>query len=282
MLIFDRYRDQNGNIERHKARNVAKGFPHVAGRAFTEKWAPVVRQTTMRTLLALVAANDWHMQQMNFKTAFLNGTLKEELYVRQPPGFERGDPSRLCRLVKAIYGLKQAAREWHLAFITALIGAGYRRSEADPCQLVQRDGARAVYILIYVYDLLLVGHSAAAVAAAKDVVAGHFKARDMGDPAWFLGMHIARDRAAGTLTLSQNQYAKTIVERYGLGSANPTTLPMLVGAKMRKEGTLLDGDAKRRYPEVIGALILSGVDPHEAVAQRRVAQIQAQCLCLGL
>lgn len=142
---------------------------------------------------------------------------------------------------------------------------------------MQRDGARAVDILIYVDDLLLVGHSAAAVAAAKDVVAGHFKARDMGDPPWFLGMPIARDRVARTPTLSQKQYAKTIVERYGLGSANPTTLPMPVGAIVRKEGTLLDGDAKRRYPEMIGALLYLATNtrPDIAFAVARLARYTA-------
>jgi len=111
MLIFDSKRDQNGKVERHKVRNVGKGFLQVAGRDYTEKWAPVVRQATLRRLLALAASRDLHMEQMDIKTAFLNGTLKEELYVRQPKEFERGDPTKLCRLVKAIYGLKQAARE---------------------------------------------------------------------------------------------------------------------------------------------------------------------------
>ena len=91
---------------------MGKGFLQVAGHDYTEKWAPVVRQATLRTLLAVAAAKNLHMEQMDIKTAFLNGTLKEELYVRQPEGFERGDPTQLCPLVKAIYGLKRAAREW--------------------------------------------------------------------------------------------------------------------------------------------------------------------------
>jgi len=274
MLIFDRKRDQNGKVERHKARNVGKGFLQVAGRDYTEKWAPVVRQATLRTLLALAASKDLHMEQMDIKTAFLNGTLKEELYVRQPKGFERGDPTKLCRLVKAIYGLKQAAREWYLAFINALSAAGFTRSAADPCLLCKKIGDEMVYILVYVDDLLVIGPTAADVKAAKAVVLGHFKARDMGEPEWFLGMHIIRDRAAGTITLSQRQYATTLVERYGMGDANRTTLPMPVGSRLRREGAALEGANKAAYPEMIGALLYlaTSTRPDIAYAVARLAR----------
>jgi len=277
MLIFDRKRDQNGKVERHKARNVGKGFLQVAGRDYTEKWAPVVRQATLRTLLAVAAAKNLHMEQMDIKTAFLNGTLKEELYVRQPKGFERGDPTQLCRLVKAIYGLKQAAREWYLAFITALSAAGFERSAADPCLLYKKVGDGMVYILVYVDDLLVVGSSVADVKAAKTAVLGHFKARDMGEPEWFLGMHIIRDRAAGTITLSQRQYAKTLVERYGMEDANPTTLPMPVGSRIRREGAGLEGASKAAYPEMIGALLYlaTSTRPDIAYSVARLARYTA-------
>jgi len=115
------------------------------------------------------------------------------------------------------------------------------------------------------------------VKAAKTVVLGHFKARDMGEPEWFLGMHIIRDRAAGTITLSQRQYAKTLVERYGMGDANSTTLPMPVGSRIRREGAVLEGASKAAYPEMIWALLYlaTSTRPDIAYSVARLARYTA-------
>jgi histone deacetylase 1/2 len=101
----------NGQIERFKAHLVAKGFKQPYGLDYEDTFSPVVKPTTIRLLLSLVVTHGWSLRQLDIENAFLNGVLEEEVFMRQPPGFEDPDhPHHLCYLVKALYGLKQAPR----------------------------------------------------------------------------------------------------------------------------------------------------------------------------
>ena len=109
--VFKVKRDELGNIIRHKARLVAKGYVQRAGVDFDEVFAPVARMESIRTLLALAAHEGWKVHHMDVKSAFLNGDLREEVYVSHPPGFIVGnDDGKVLRLRKALYGLRQAPR----------------------------------------------------------------------------------------------------------------------------------------------------------------------------
>lgn len=119
----------DGSIERYKARLVGKGFKQRYGLDYEDIFSPVVKPTTIRILLSLAVTRGWHLRQLDIQNAFLNGFLDEEVYMRQPPGFEDSSrPTHLCRLVKAIYGLKQAPRAWHTRLSSAgifLFSCGY-------------------------------------------------------------------------------------------------------------------------------------------------------------
>ena len=126
-LILERKRDL-----RYKARLVAQGFSQRAGIDYDDTYAPVSGYTTLRSFLAVVAAQDLEMRQLDIKTAFLNGELEEVVYMRQPQGYSIGPSNLVCRLHKAIYGLKQAPRAWHLTLKQKLLDHGFVTSDADP------------------------------------------------------------------------------------------------------------------------------------------------------
>jgi len=124
--------DKEGNLLKFKARLVAKGYSQMPGMDYTDTFAPVVRLETIRTLLALALTENWEIQQMDVKGAYLNGKIKEELYMNQPKGYD-DDSGRVCCLIKSLYGLKQAGREWNLEFNQQLESHGWTPSMVDPC-----------------------------------------------------------------------------------------------------------------------------------------------------
>eukprot|EP00170_Pyropia_yezoensis_P001938 contig_8306_g1942 len=255
-MLNERKRGADGEIEKHKGRFVVCGNWQMAGRDYTDTWAPVARYTTLRMLLALVAKEDMSMYQLDVETAFLNGPVEEELYVEQPRGYERGDPSKVCRLLKALYGLKQAARAWYDLLHKALSGMGLVRSEADPCLYVQARGKRLwLAVLVYVDDLLVVGVDEDETLELKRNILGTFASRDIGEPTYFLGLHITRNRDVKTLTLSQQQYVKDLVARHGQEDAYRVLLPMSVGAPLRGVGAPLDACGIKSYQELLGGLL---------------------------
>jgi hypothetical protein len=120
------------NVMRFKARLVAKGFPQRQGIDYDEVFAPVSRQSSLRALLAVVAARDLALHQLDVKTAFLNGELDELVYMNQPPGYQEGGQNTVCLLRRSLYSLKQAPRQWHQRLTQQLESQDFRPSAADP------------------------------------------------------------------------------------------------------------------------------------------------------
>ncbi|GIL60632.1 hypothetical protein Vafri_15174 [Volvox africanus] len=254
--VFSLKFDQNGAVERFKARLVVKGFMQREGIDFEEVFAPVSKHATLRAFLAMVAANNMELHQLDVKTAFLNGELEEEVFVKQPPGFEEGGPNIVGRLHKALYGLRQASRAWYKKLHDHLMEQGYRVSEADPSLYVrERDGV-TVYVLVYVDDVLIASTSLKAVIAAKAELMSQFECRDMGEATMFLGMLIKRDRAMGYLSLSQPRLIEELVQLYGMGSARSKPVPMAEGTHLA-QASLEERLDRERYPysELIGSLL---------------------------
>ena len=267
--VYKKKRDASGNIERYKARLVAKGFMQREGIDFNEVYAPVSKAATMRALLSLVAADDLELEQLDIKTAFLNGDLEETIYMQQPPGYQEGGSGVACRLVKALYGLRQAPRAWHTRLKAELEAIGFTATEADASLFVRNHKDHAVYLLVYVDDILIVSSSSESVAQVKATLTSTFDLRDLGEAAMFVGLEIQRDRTARTLTIRQSRMTSDLVARYGMEQAQPKAIPLAVGTQLSKAGedaVLLDRQ-QYGYAELVGSLLYLSVCTRPDIAQ---------------
>ena len=214
----------DGSIERYKARLVAKGYSQQEGIDYTETFAPVAKMTTVRTILAIASARNWHLHQLDVNNAFLYGDLDEEVYMQLPPGFGRKGETRVCKLTKSLYGLKQASRQWYSKLSSTLIDAGYTQSKADYSLFVRSYKGNFTAILVYVDDIIVTGNSLEQINADKKFLSDHFKLKDLGILKYFLGIEVARSTKG--IFLSQRKYALEILEDTGFLGSKPSNFPM--------------------------------------------------------
>ncbi|KAJ9511133.1 hypothetical protein QJQ45_013172 [Haematococcus lacustris] len=251
-------RDAAGAIEKIKARLVAKGYMQVSGVDVGDVYAPVSKHTTLRTLLAKAAAEDMEVHQVDVDAAFLNGQLEpnEIIYVQQPEGFVEGSYNTVCKLQKALYGLRQAPRAWHARLKQVLEGMGFRASESDPALFTMQRQAGMVYLLVYVDDCLICTEKGDfdSLNYVKQQLSAVFGIKDLGDTKWFLGMKVTRDRAVGTLKLDQQQYVLELLNTYGMTTAHSKSVPMAPAVKLEKEGVALD-TSEHSYSGLVGSLL---------------------------
>jgi hypothetical protein len=250
--MFKIKRDKQGKIERYKARFVAKGFRQKHGVDYEEVFAPVSRHATVRALLAVAASRDLEVEQLDIKTAFLNGTLDEEIYAEQPEGYEPGEPMMKLRLHKSLYGLKQASRQWYLCFARAMEKIGFTTSSADPALFIKH-APRTTFIVIWLDDDLLIGHPEE-VQEAKTAISSMFEVRDLGLADFFLGMEITCDRNNRTITLSQKRATQDLIQEFNMQTAKPRPTPLSIAEKPTREGEALD-TSTFPYASLVGGLL---------------------------
>ncbi|KAJ9519049.1 hypothetical protein QJQ45_003521 [Haematococcus lacustris] len=265
--VFSVKEDSKGN-KRFKARLVVKGYLQREGVDFTELHAPVSKHATVRALLAVAAAADMELEHLDVMTAFLNGWLHEEIYMQQPAGYEDGT-ARVCRLRRALYGLRQAPRAWHARLKAELEQLGFVASEADSCLLTMVRGNSKVLLAVYVDDCLLAVSKGdtATVAWVKEQLAAVFNIHQLGSAERFLGMEISRDRAAGQLVLSQERYATSVVDRFGLADSKPRSVPLSTSEQLVREGEVQPHMGGHSYAELVGSLMHLAVCTRPDIAQ---------------
>jgi hypothetical protein len=222
-------------VERYKARLVAKGYSQQEGIDYNDTFAPVVKFSSIRILLSLGAYYDWEIHQMDVNTAFLNGELEEDIYMKQPEGFViPGKENLVCKLNKSLYGLKQSGRAWYMKLDTALLKMNFKRLKSDHCVYFLSVDKVLFYVAVYVDDILLLSNSLVHLNSLKNEISQLFNMKDLGEVHFILGIHIERDRRARTLTLSQSEYVKNVVTRYGMSSSHPVSTPLDVSVKLSK------------------------------------------------
>lgn len=199
----------DGSIDKYKARLVILGYKQTYGIDYMETFAPVAKMATVRALLAVAAMKEWHVHQLDVSNAFLNGDLEETVYMLMPQGYTgygsrieqsqmmtRGGNTRMvCRLKKALYGLRQAPRQWYHKLVITLVSIGFKHSKAYYSMYSRVENEVITLVLIYVDDILISGNYQETIADLKTVLSSHFHLKDLGPVNYFLGLEIDRSNA---------------------------------------------------------------------------------------
>ena len=258
--VFKVKRNANGEVDRYKARLVAQGYSQSYGIDYEEVFSPVVRYSSIRTLLTLANAHDLEIHQMDVTTAFLNGSLEHDIYMKQPEGFvDPRYPDHVCKLKRSIYGLKQSARCWNQTLDIFLLKNGYRKGSADSCIYVksvkQENGFISFVILaVYVDDIIPVSNDPEMLASEKQLLSNEFQMVDQGELQYILGMSIKRDREKKTLFISQEKYLENVLNRFGMQDSKPVSTPLETGKTFHKRTNDEKQFDKETYQQAIGCL----------------------------
>lgn len=252
--VFRTKFNPDGSIFKHKARLVVKGFSQVAGVDYGDTFAPVARHDTIRLLLALAGQKGWEVYHLDVKSAFLNGILVEEIYVKQPEGFEVvGQEHKVYKLYKALYGLKQAPKAWYSRIDSHLIKLGFRRSENEVTLYTKQDedGLQLV-VSLYVDDMLVTGSNTKMINTFKMEMQDVFEMSDLGTMNYFLGMEIKQ--CSSGIFISQKKYAIDILKRFKLDSCKEVATPLVQNEKISKDdGEKLEDSSAFR--SLVGSLL---------------------------
>ncbi|GJX05812.1 putative RNA-directed DNA polymerase [Tanacetum coccineum] len=222
-------RDKNGAIIRYKARFVAKCFRQQPDIDFHETFSLVVKSKTIRVVLSLAVTNDWPLRQLDIQNAFLHGNLKEQVYMKQPPGFiDPQRPNHVCLLHKSLYGLKQAPRAWFERLSKALFD-GFKGSKTDPSLFIYSRGDTLLYILVYVDDIIVTGNNRGTIDNMICQLGSAFALKDLGSLNYFLGIEIVPHVS---ILLSQKKYILKLLQSDGLSNCNLVFSPMVTSSSL--------------------------------------------------
>ena len=246
--------DNQGEVKKFKGRLIAQGFSQKYGIDYDEVFSPVAQFSSIRTLLAFAVEHKMLVHQMDVVTTFLNGDLKEEIYMRQPPGYViPGRERQVCKLKKSLYGLKQSPRCWNEKLCQHLKQLGYTQSGADPCVFIRTSKGRLAIIAVYVDDLILIAETSTRIQEMKSNLSDTFKMKDMGQLEYCLGVNFQQTEDG--ILMSQKQYLLKLLEKYKLAEANPVATPMDMNVKLVKD----DGHSKKvdpiHYQSMVGSLL---------------------------
>ena len=243
----------DGSLEKFKARLVAQGYSQIEGFDVQETFAPTARMTTIRMVIALAASRGWPIYQMDVKSAFLNGHLKEEVYVTQPPGFEMpNSENKVCKLKKALYGLKQAPRAWNKRIDSFLGSIDFKQCASDASMYVKMKDGKQVIIIIYVDDLVLTGDHEECIGQTQECLKTEFEMTDLGILHYFLGIEVWQTSVG--IFMSQRKYATEILKTFGMMDSKSKSTPMESNCKLSQEDPSPMVDI-RKYRQLVGSLI---------------------------
>jgi hypothetical protein len=251
--VFRNKQDEHGVVTRNKARLVAKGYSQVEGLDFGETYAPVARLGSIRILLVYATYHGFKLYQMDVKSAFLYGPIKEEVYVEQPPGFEDSEyPNHVYKLSKALYGLKQAPRARYECLRDFLITNGFKVGKADPTLFTKTIANDLFVCQIYVDDIIFGSTNKSSCEEFSRIMIQKFEMSMMGELKYFLGFQV-KQLQEGTF-ISQTKYIQDILTKFGMKDAKPINTPMGTNGHLDLDtgGKSVD---QKVYQSMIGSLL---------------------------
>ncbi|UYV84151.1 hypothetical protein LAZ67_X001338, partial [Cordylochernes scorpioides] len=249
--IFSIKKNSDGSIKNFKARLVATGYDQILGSDYHGIYSPTIRPETIRILIKIAAMKKVIPQQKDVQTAFLYGDLEEEIFMLQPPGFEKGN-NKICYLMKSIYGLKQASRMWNKKLDELLTNAGMKQSANDPCLYYCNFRNHFLYLGIHVDDILSVGSGDDFEENIWKRIKREIDITDLGAAKNFLGMEFEyRD---DSIFINQKKYIEEILEAYNLRYCNPSKTPLCISTNydLFENSKSID---QKYYQEIVGKLI---------------------------
>ncbi|KAH9679831.1 hypothetical protein KPL71_026290 [Citrus sinensis] len=251
--VFRNKMDESGVVVRNKARLVAQGYNQEEGIDFDETFAPVARLESIRMLLAYACHKDFILYQMDVKSAFLNGYILEEVYVKQPPDFENDKfPNHVYKLLKALYGLKQAPRAWYDRLKNFLLENDFSMGKADTTLFVKHKNQDILIVQIYVDDIIFGSTNELLCEEFSSCMSKEFEMSMMGELKYFLGLQIKQNEEG--IFINQAKYVKDLLKRFGIDDSKTKNTPMSTTTKLDKDEKGKEVDIKM-YRGMIGSLL---------------------------
>ena len=214
----------DGSLERCKARLVVRGFTQKEGVDYTETFSPVVKMTTIRSLIAVAVKKHWPIYQMDVNNAFLHGDLHEDIYMKPPQGLPVSSGNIVCKLKKSLYGLKQASRQWYAKLSDTLRSVGFQHSQNDYSLFCKQQDSCFLFVAVYVDDIIVTGNDPDEINTLKVFLDNKFRIKDLGELNYFLGMEVTK--FPNGVALTQKKFAADLIKEFHCDRLPPTNCPL--------------------------------------------------------
>ncbi|GJS61539.1 putative ribonuclease H-like domain-containing protein [Tanacetum coccineum] len=251
--VFRNKRDERSIVVKNKARLVAQGHRQEEGIDYDEVFAPVARIEAIRLFLAFASYKGFLVYQMDVKSAFLYGTIEEEVYVHQPPGFvDPAHPNKVYKVVKALYGLHQAPRAWYETLSSFLLENGFRRGTIDKTLFIKKNKSDIMLVQVYVDDIIFGSTKKSMCTEFEEVMHKRFQMSSMGELTFFLGLQVKQQPDG--IFISQDKYVADILKKFDFCSIKTATTPIESNKPLVKDEDGVEVDV-HEYRSMIGSLM---------------------------